>query len=61
MTDELTTLKQQIVAAVQQQLTQYSEQVRRAVQGLRDEIAAARTARTSCTTCWPTRRSPRIS
>ena len=45
MTDELTTMKQQIVAAVQQQLTQYSEQVRSTVQALRDEIAAERTAR----------------
>ena len=45
MTDELTTMKHQIVAAVQQQLTQYSEQVRSTVQALRDEIAAERTAR----------------
>lgn len=45
MTDELTTMKQQIVAAVQQQLTQYSEQVRSAVQALRDEIATERSAR----------------
>lgn len=45
MTDELNTMKQQIVAAVQQQLTQYSEQVRSTVQALRDEIAAERSAR----------------
>jgi hypothetical protein len=45
MTDELNTMKQQIVAAVQQQLTQYSEQVRSTVQALRDEIAAERAAR----------------
>lgn len=45
MTDELNAMKQQIVAAVQQQLTQYSEQVRSTVQSLRDEIAAERTAR----------------
>jgi hypothetical protein len=45
MTDELNTTKQQIVAAVQQQLTQYSEQVRSTVQALRDEIAAERAAR----------------
>ncbi len=45
MTDELNNLKQQIVAAVQQQLTQYSEQVRSTVQGLRDEIAAERATR----------------
>lgn len=46
MTDDLNAMKQQIVAAVQQQLTQYSEQVRSTVQSLRDEIAAERTART---------------
>ena len=45
MTDELNAVKQQIVAAVQQQLTQYSEQVRSAVQALRDEISAERAAR----------------
>lgn len=45
MTDELSAVKQQIVAAVQQQLTQYSEQVRSAVQALRDEISAERAAR----------------
>ena len=45
MTDELNAVKQQIVAAVQQQLTEYSEQVRSAVQALRDEISAERAAR----------------
>ncbi len=45
MTDELNSMKQQIVAAVQQQLTQYSEQVRSTVQALRDEIAVERAAR----------------
>lgn len=45
MTDELDKMKQQIVAAVQQQLTQYSEQVRSAIQGLRDDITAERAAR----------------
>ncbi len=45
MTDELTAMKQQIVAAVQQQLTDYSEQVRSTVQSLRDEIAAERSDR----------------
>ncbi len=45
MTDELNNMKQQIVAAVQQQLTQYSEQVRSTVQALRDDIAEERAAR----------------
>lgn len=47
MTDQLQAMQQQIVAAVQEQLTQYSQQVAAEVQRLRDEIVAERTARTN--------------
>ena len=46
MTDQLQAMQQQIVAAVQNQLTQFSEQVSATVQQVRDEIIAERHART---------------
>src|SRR6056297_41124 len=46
MTDQLDALKTSIVAAVQQELTRFSQQVATEVQRLRDEIASERMART---------------
>lgn len=46
MSDQLRELQEQIVAAVQKQLTQYSEQVAAEVQRLRDDIATEGVART---------------
>jgi hypothetical protein len=45
MTDQLDALRFSIVAAVQQELTRYSQQVSTEVQRLRDDIAAERSAR----------------
>ncbi|NND76205.1 MAG: hypothetical protein HKN44_14475 [Ilumatobacter sp.] len=45
MSDQLQAMQQQIVAAVQDQLTQYSQQVSQEMQRLRDEILAERNSR----------------